>query len=137
MRTPRSHHAAVRLLDGRVLVVGGSRPGPTDLDSGLTSAELYDPNSGTWSATGDTANPLLNRHAATLLRDGKVLVVVQDGAEVYDPEAGLDRHRETAWVRVSRMATRPRSATASAAGSRVLAPSCTTPTAGPGPRREG
>ena len=88
MRTPRSHHAAVRLLDGRVLVVGGSRPGPTDPASGLTSAELYDPNSGTWSSTGNTANPLLNRHAATLLRDGKVLVVVQDEAEVYDPESG-------------------------------------------------
>ena len=62
--------------------------GPTDPASGLTSAELYDPNSGTWSSTGNTANPLLNRHAATLLRDGKVLVVVQDGAEVYDPESG-------------------------------------------------
>ena len=90
MHTPRSYHAAVRLLDGRVLVVGGSGPGkgPADLASGLTSAELYDPDSGTWSATGNTAKPLLNRHTATLLRDGKVLVVVQDGAEVYDPESG-------------------------------------------------
>ena len=66
MGTPRSGHTAVRLLDGRVLVAGGG--GEND-----TSAELYDPDSGTWSATGNMAKP----HAcfpATLLRDGKVLV---------------------------------------------------------------
>ena len=48
MGTPRSGHTAVRLLDGRVLVVGGSV-----IDVPPTSAELYDPDSGTWSATGN------------------------------------------------------------------------------------
>jgi len=84
MVTPRSGHAAVRLLDGRVLVVGGD---------GGRSAELYDPSTGTWSATGSISEPLFE-NAATLLRDGKVLVQVGDdqggprSAEVYDPASG-------------------------------------------------
>jgi len=88
MVTPRSDHTAVRLLDGRVLVVGGeSAPGDA-----LTSAELYDPATGTWSAAGGISMPLV---AATLLPDGKVLVLVGDPnggprrAEVYDPASGI------------------------------------------------
>ncbi len=91
MGTPRHGQTAVRLLDGRVLVAGGSS-GETD----LTSAELYDPDSGTWSATGNMLKALAG-FPATLLRDGKVLVGDVDdpaanewitGAEVYDPESG-------------------------------------------------
>ena len=41
MRTPRGAHVAVRLRDGRVLVVGGS-----DGDQVLASTEVYDPRSG-------------------------------------------------------------------------------------------
>ncbi len=94
MGTPRYGHTAVRLLDGRVLVVGGAGG-----ESDPSTAELYDPVSGTWSATGS----MLRFHdgfGATLLRDGKVLVGdVEDrslddradwitGAEVYDPASG-------------------------------------------------
>jgi len=89
MGTPRGGFTAVRLLDGRVLVVGGrAYDGP-----GLTSAELYDPASGTWSATGSMIHPASN-FRATLLPDGRVLVGdgfedVPDhqvyGAELYDP----------------------------------------------------
>lgn len=89
MGTPRSGHTAVRLLDGRVLAVGGA-------DESETSAELYDPDTGTWSATGSmTKRPAC--FPATLLRDGKVLVGVVDepdaddttlAAEVYDPATG-------------------------------------------------
>ena len=65
-------------------------------ENGPTSAELYDPDSGTWSATGN----MVRRHAgfpATLLRDGRVLVGDVDdptsanpitGAELYDPDSG-------------------------------------------------
>jgi hypothetical protein len=100
MGTPRSGHDAVRLLDGRVLVVGGA-------DEHATSAELYDPNNGTWSATGS----MIKSHdcfPATLLRDGKVLAGVVDdpdaddatlGAEVYDPATG-------AWTSTGRMVIR-------------------------------
>ena len=71
MGTPRYDHAAVRLLDGRVLVVGGSSRAILRVD--LTSAELYDPGKGTWSATGNMVKPHIGL-AATLLRDGRVLV---------------------------------------------------------------
>jgi hypothetical protein len=84
MGTPRSDYTAVRLLDGRVLVAGVSSGGEFD----LTSAELYDPKSGTWSATGNMNKPLGGRFPATLLRDGTVLVVGDNGAEVFDPDSG-------------------------------------------------
>lgn len=92
MLTSREGYSAVRLQDGRVLVVGGYS-GPSGYAHDLTSAELYDPATGTWSATGSISKPLVH-DAATLLRDGKVLVLVgyvedgPSGAEVYDPTRG-------------------------------------------------
>ena len=92
MNTPRIGHTAVRLLDGRVLVAGGSN----EAEEHMTSAELYDPKSGTWSATADMLKPSYG-FPATLLRDGRVLVGDDDdpdaddrniGAEVYDPASG-------------------------------------------------
>ncbi len=47
MTTPRSGFAAVPLPDGKVLVMGG-----TNGNKSLASAELYDPATGTWTATG-------------------------------------------------------------------------------------
>jgi hypothetical protein len=91
MTAPRANHAAVRLLDGQVLVMGGSKDDGTD-----TSAELYDPSSGTWSATGNMTKPR-GGFPVTLLKDGRVLVGTVDdpnannpihGAEVYDPASG-------------------------------------------------
>jgi hypothetical protein len=57
------------------------------------SAELYDPSSGTFSATGGLAVPR-DSHTATLLEDGRVLVAGGWGggylssAELYDPSTG-------------------------------------------------
>jgi hypothetical protein len=90
MGTPHGT-AAVRLLDGRVLVAGD-----VDQGTGQTSAELYDPDSGTWSATGAMIHTPASL-PATLLRDGTVLVgdIRNDnpdnpsyGAELYDPGTG-------------------------------------------------
>jgi hypothetical protein len=84
-------HTATRLSDGRVLVVGGSGSFP---DSSFASANLYDPRSGAWTATG---NMSVDRHGhtATLLPDGRVLVAgggtpsgPRDSAELYDPDSG-------------------------------------------------
>ena len=111
MLTPRSGHDSVRLLDGRVLVVGGASGDEND-----TSAELYDPGKGTWSATGN----MLKRRAGfplTLLGDGRVLVGDGDdpnaddearwnlGAEVYDPASGT-------WTPAGKMITPTKGATA-------------------------
>ena len=90
------------LPDGRVLVVGGresSRPrrsmstGTCGWAECLASAELYDPASGSWTATADL-HQAREGHTATLLSDGRVLVAGGgDGdristAELYDPRTG-------------------------------------------------
>ena len=104
MGTPRTGHSAVRLLEGRLLVVGGYPEDEPDL--ALTSAELYDPATGTWSPTGTMLRPA-GGFQATLLRDGRVLVGDVDdpasdspvfGAEVYDPVSGT-------WTATGRMVT--------------------------------
>ena len=92
MGTPRSGHDAVRLLDGRVLVVGGANG-----DRTRHLRRVVRPGSrGTWSATGNMLKPH-GGFPATLLSDGRVLVGDIDdpdaddpisGAEVYDPASG-------------------------------------------------
>ena len=73
MVTPHYAHAAVQLLDGRVLIVGGTDGREYANGPELTSAELYDPASGTWSATGNMLKPQAS-FPPTLLRDGRILV---------------------------------------------------------------
>jgi len=73
MLTARQDHTAVRLADGRVLVFnGGDLFAPLN-DVPPTLAELYDPVTGTFTAT---AAPLVERDlaSATLLADGRVIV---------------------------------------------------------------
>ena len=91
MTIARDRHVATRLLDGRVLLVGGyAIHGP---DPGA-SAELYDPATGTFSPTGSMATTRVFT-TATRLADGRVLIVGGDGflgplasAELYDPATG-------------------------------------------------
>jgi hypothetical protein len=95
MTGPREGHTATLLSNGRVLIAGGLfGTGPTTPDV-LASAELYDPASGSFTATGRMTVARLG-HSATLLADGRVLL---DGgsnslgsatrsAEIYDPTTG-------------------------------------------------
>ena len=90
MSTPRSDHTATLLPSGKVLVAGGPHSGLY-----LAGAELYDPATGQWTATG-TMNRGRAFHTATLLMNGKVLVAggdvsldaVTNSAEIYDPASG-------------------------------------------------
>jgi hypothetical protein len=113
MAGSRYSHTATLLSTGNVLVAGGFikpwdllNPGPTD----RTSAEIYNPSSGTWSDAGSFQG---GDHTATLLPDGKVLVaggsyntgphfaitVYSSAARLYDPASGT-------WSQTGSMADR-------------------------------
>jgi N-acetylneuraminic acid mutarotase len=83
------------LEDGRVLVAGG-RDGPTIASSNsFATAELFDPTTGRWSATGSMNAARGGAFTMTRLAGGAVLVIGGAGAdgellasaEVYDPES--------------------------------------------------
>jgi N-acetylneuraminic acid mutarotase len=71
MTKSRSNHTATLLKDGLVLVAGGLCNGGFSYPD--NSAELYDPSTGTWKATGSMNIARVNT-AATLLRNGQVLI---------------------------------------------------------------
>ncbi|HYO73338.1 MAG TPA: kelch repeat-containing protein [Archangium sp.] len=89
MGARRAEHTATRLPSGKVLVAGGASA--YYLGTSHNSAELYDPETDTWSATG-RMNHSRQHHTATLLSSGKVMVVGGIGAtntaELYDPATG-------------------------------------------------
>jgi uncharacterized protein (TIGR03437 family) len=95
LSTARSLHTATSLTNGKVLVVGGINVlSPCCTNTG--NAELYDPNTGQFSATGNPATPRSN-HIAVRLHNGKVLIASGNGApfsnilntaELYDPATG-------------------------------------------------
>jgi hypothetical protein len=82
MEQAREFHTATLRNDGTVLVVGGnaliSRTDGGAL-AGLAgestaAAELFDPSSGSFNAAGEMSNPRA-KHTATLLPDGRVIVI--------------------------------------------------------------
>jgi hypothetical protein len=79
-----------------VLIAGGS----TDFIGPVATAELYDPDKGTFTAAGNMTSPR-SGHTATLLPDGRVLIAGGGGSviagqlfapsnssEIYDPATG-------------------------------------------------
>jgi hypothetical protein len=90
MNATRDSHTATLLPNGMVLVAGGlASPGSRN---NTNSAELYDPTTQTWTNTG-SLNVARAYHTATLLPNGKVLVVggvdtnmnSLSSMELYDP----------------------------------------------------
>jgi N-acetylneuraminic acid mutarotase len=84
-----------------VLVAGGTSGGTSGAPLGF--AELFDPSTGSWTATG-TMEELRAYQTATLLPDGRVLVAGGNSrfgsalsfAELYDPGSG-------SWTATGRM----------------------------------
>src|SRR5437868_957994 len=108
MTTGRIGHTATLLLDGKVLIAGGSQGGDGSTYSIAASTEIYDPATGTVAPTGDLTRARVG-HSATPLPDGRVLIAGGYGrlgstksggcplqsscgqltsAEIYDPSSG-------------------------------------------------
>lgn len=94
MEQARANPVAAILPDGRVLIAGGGG-GALGLTP-LASAEIFDPETETFSAVGNMQTPRQS-HVAVALEDGRVLVVggnrVRGGgilrsAEIFDPATG-------------------------------------------------
>lgn len=83
MTVKRAFHAAVRLGDGKVLVMGG-------VGGAAGTAEVFDPNLGTWTLT-TLHHPHPQGAAAVVLADGRALLIgADDGAgavEIFDPQS--------------------------------------------------
>ena len=84
MTTGRSGQTMTMLNSGKVLVAGG----------GVDTAELYDPATGSFTATAGKMSVVRLHHTATLLKDGTVLIAggvsseatpALQSAELYDP----------------------------------------------------
>lgn len=92
---PLGGHTATRLLDGRILVTGGAR---TWRGQAQRSALVFDPDNTRFSALPNLLVTARTGHTATLLPDGRVLIVggssqdapdalgdLVDEAELFDP----------------------------------------------------
>ncbi len=106
MAAPRDFHTATLLDDGRVLIIGGQAfpgdPSSSTFIATTDSAEIYDPATGTFTATGRLATSRAG-HSATKLPDGRVVVIggystdptgkpsMAATAEIYDPASGTFR----------------------------------------------
>jgi hypothetical protein len=98
MTDPRRGHRASVLGDGRVLVSGG-RFFNGNFYEYLSSAEIYNPETESWTITG-SMSITRHYHTSTLLQDGRVLVAGGyyrdfngnfyhlNSAEIYDPQTG-------------------------------------------------
>jgi hypothetical protein len=96
MTDPRGAHTATALKDGRILIVGGGS-GHYPSQNVYRSAELFDPATGKFSLAGQMTVGR-HKHAAILLRSGKVLIVGGSdnrdwhgeyaSAEIFDPVSG-------------------------------------------------
>jgi hypothetical protein len=99
MSSARALHSAVRLNDGRVLVIGGADQNGTV----LSSCEIYNPNTNSFSPTGNMGTPRI-LFGACKLPNGLVMVAggtstlqpdviaaitgTLESAEIYNPATG-------------------------------------------------
>jgi len=95
MHHARCVHTANVLPDGKVLVAAGLYSTGSGPAQALSSVEIYDPSTQSWTLTS-SLNHARSIHSANSLPDGRVLVAggmvpnqaVLDSAEIYDPTSG-------------------------------------------------
>jgi hypothetical protein len=93
MTTARAGHTATLLNNGMVLIAGGCSTCSYNLSGALSSAELYNPATGTFTALAGSMVTARALGTATLLSDGTVLInggvnssgIVTAAAETYNP----------------------------------------------------
>ena len=95
MALGRSYHTLTLLPDGTVLAAGGgSRSDGRDIANAVYPAEIWNPETETWTTVASLQNGRLYHSAALLLPDGRVLMagggfpgatVNQKNAEIYSP----------------------------------------------------
>ncbi|XP_055349062.1 kelch-like protein 2 [Paramacrobiotus metropolitanus] len=97
MQTPRTD-TTLAVLNGRTYAVGGCalNQGPMDFSS-LTSVEVFDPQSDTWSAVAPL--PVELAGFALVACDGRLFVFGGESAEVYNPVFSYDPKAD-AWTRL-------------------------------------
>ncbi len=85
MNLARLGHSLTTLADGRVLAAGGSSLGGAEGTGGgqtirpESSAEIFDAGTGRWTSTSAGMSSARFEHTATLLDDGRVLIVGGQG----------------------------------------------------------
>jgi hypothetical protein len=92
MTEPRGWHTATLLPStGEVLIAGGEDPAAVNTGSSMPkkTAEIYNPQTGTFRKVKGQMAAGHSKHTATLLPNGKVLIAGGNGycktAEIYDP----------------------------------------------------
>jgi uncharacterized delta-60 repeat protein len=103
MATARYSHTATLLPNGKVLVAGGGNFN-NNTNNTLISAELYNPQTGTWSTTSSMAMAR-SSHTATLLPNGKVLVAGGAGFGVFSSAELYDLQTTDIWITTGSMNT--------------------------------
>ena len=95
MAQDRENHTSTLLPDGRVLIAGGATEPVSGQISSVSTAELFDPSTETFSPAGNLGTARRD-HTATLLNDGRVLLAggrtggfgaFLASAKIYDPAA--------------------------------------------------
>ena len=97
MNEARAAHTATLLAGGKVLIVGGTKTYIGGrIENVVASAEIYDPRTQQFTPAAKAGGPRL-QHSATMLGDGKVLVIagtrlagakIAASAEIFDPGTG-------------------------------------------------
>jgi hypothetical protein len=82
MNSPRAFHTSTLLPDGTVLITGGEQGSDLPL---LKTAEIYNPTTGQFTLAAHLMSIARESHTATLLANGKVLIVGGKQADTYDP----------------------------------------------------
>jgi hypothetical protein len=95
MEYRRSYHTLTVLPDGKVLATGGqTSTDGIDETTGILAAEMWDPDTNTWTTMASHRRPRLYHSSAILLPDGRVMLAGggafgnatnEKSAEIYSP----------------------------------------------------